>query len=84
MSSLTVGYAGMPHLGIVSGSVTALKGFQTICFDDNAELIADIKNGKLPIAEPKLQETIASNGTSQVFTHDPSDLKSCDIIIFEI
>jgi len=80
MSSLTVGYAGMTHLGIVSGSVTALKGLQTICFDDNAELIADIKNGKLPIAEPKLQETIASNGSSQVFTHDPSDLKSCDII----
>jgi UDPglucose 6-dehydrogenase len=80
MSSLTVGYAGMTHLGIVSGTVTALKGLKTICFDDNVELIADIKNGKLPIAEPQLQETIALNSSSQVFTSDPSDLKSCDII----
>jgi len=80
MSSLTVGYVGMTHLGIVSGAVAAQKGLKTICFDDNAELIADIKNGKLPIAEPQLQETIALNGSLQVFTSDPSDLKSCDII----
>ena len=33
MSAPVLGFAGMTHLGLVSGVCAAEKGFRTVCFD---------------------------------------------------
>ena len=33
MSAPVIGFAGMTHLGLVSATAVASRGFQTICYD---------------------------------------------------
>jgi UDPglucose 6-dehydrogenase len=75
-----VGFAGMTHLGLVSASGIAFKGFTTICYDSDAALIARIKAGRLPVHEPRLDEMVRDNGARQVFTADVADLGRCDVV----
>ena len=77
---LVVGFAGMTHLGLVSSSVVAWRGFQTVCYDRDAELVRRLQSGGLPVREPDLDEMVASNSARQVFTADLSDLRRCDIV----
>ena len=74
-----VGVAGMTHLGLVSGSAIASKGFETICYDGDAALIAEIRTGRLPVHEPGLEEMVRGNGALQTFTADVADLGRCDV-----
>lgn len=78
--SSTVGFAGMTHLGLVSAAGTCSKGFPTVCFDADTNLIAALNDGKLPVLEPGLDDMVASNGERQVFTADPAALGGCDVI----
>jgi UDPglucose 6-dehydrogenase len=80
MSTPVVGFAGMTHLGIVSASAIASAGFETICFDPDARLIKDLREGALPVLEPGLDELIAKNGERQRFTSVKDDLARCDVI----
>jgi UDPglucose 6-dehydrogenase len=75
-----VGFAGMTHLGLVSASAVAGAGFETICFDRDEAMVADLRKGKLPILEPGLLELIASNGTRQTFSADAASIAGCDVI----
>jgi UDPglucose 6-dehydrogenase len=75
-----VGFAGMTHLGLVSAAGVASKGFETICFDGDAALIARIKGGQLPVHEPHLDELVRENGARQTFTSDVADLRRCDVL----
>ncbi len=75
-----VGFVGMTHLGLVSASAVAGAGFQTICFDRDNALLADLQNGKLPVFEPALAELIASNGTRQTFSANAADIAQCDVV----
>jgi UDPglucose 6-dehydrogenase len=75
-----VAFAGMTHLGLVSASAVASAGFETLCFDRDAELIARLKRGELPVLEPDLPELIAANGGRQVFTASLGDLRRADVI----
>ena len=68
MSGPVVGFAGMTHLGLVSATVTASRGFPTICFDPDPALIDEIKLGRLPVSEPDLPELLQANGKRQSFT----------------
>ena len=78
--SATVGFAGMTHLGLVSANAVASKGFTTVCYDANKELIANLVAGKLPVLEPDLPELLASNGSRQTFSSDLAALGACDVI----
>ena len=40
MKSPRVGFAGMTHLGLVSGSAFAGRGFDAVCYDSDEALIA--------------------------------------------
>ena len=75
-----VGFAGMTHLGLVSATAVASRGFKTICFDPNAELVANLTKGKLPVLEPDLDDLVAANGDRQVFTSKIADLGQCDVV----
>ncbi|KAB2939005.1 MAG: nucleotide sugar dehydrogenase [Hyphomicrobium sp.] len=78
--SVRIGFAGMTHLGLVSATAVASRGFPTVCFDPNAGLVADLAKGKLPVLEPGLDDLLASNSDKQVFTSSIADLAQCDVV----
>ncbi len=80
MSAPTVGFAGMTHLGLVSASAVASKGFPTLCYDSDAALIEQLRCGDLPVSEPALDDLVRANGKRQVFTADLAAVSRCDIL----
>jgi len=80
MNLPTVGFAGMTHLGIVSATAVAAKGFPVICYDADSSLTSALANGSLPIVEPSLPELLATNGSRQRFSDQIAHLSECDIV----
>lgn len=80
MTSPVVGFAGMTHLGLVSSSATAARGFELVCFDPDYALIHRLARQDMPILEPGLNELIHGNGARQRFTSARRDLEACDIV----
>jgi UDPglucose 6-dehydrogenase len=75
-----VGFAGMTHLGLVSGVAASEKGFKVVCFDPNAARIAALNKQTLPVSEPQLDHLVSKNADRIRFTADPAALKDCDVI----
>jgi UDPglucose 6-dehydrogenase len=75
-----VGFAGMTHLGLVSATGVASAGFETLCFDPDAALVARIEAGQLPVVEPGLIDLLSSNRARQRFTATKEDLTRCDVV----
>lgn len=75
-----VGFAGMTHLGLVSATAVASRGFRTVCYDPNVELVGNLSRVKLPVLEPGLDDLVATNGDRQVFTSNLADLSQCDVV----
>ncbi|MEM7744394.1 MAG: nucleotide sugar dehydrogenase [Pseudomonadota bacterium] len=76
----TVAFVGMTHLGLVSASSVAAKGFQTICFDPDVALIGRLRRADLPVSEPGLDAQIRTNGATQSFTWTWADLGQADVV----
>jgi UDPglucose 6-dehydrogenase len=75
-----IGYAGMTHLGLVSGIAAASRGFETVCYDADAGRIAALRRGELPVVEPDLPELLAAHGERLRFTGDLAALAECDVV----
>ena len=80
MTQPTVGYAGMTHLGLCSAIGGSSKGFNMICFDPDAELVARLDAGRLPVVEPGLDDMLRDNRARVSFTADAERLKVCDLV----
>src|SRR5262245_46654012 len=80
MSKSVIGFAGMTHLGINSAAAAAGRGFDTICFDADAAVIAALKAGSLQIVEPGLPELLAQNRQRVAYTADVDGLKQCGVV----
>lgn len=80
MTLPVIGFAGMTHLGLVSGVSASEKGFSLVCFDPDAARIAALRKGELPVSEPRLDELVKKNAARLKFTADTADLKACDVI----
>ena len=80
MTQPTVGFAGMTHLGINSAAASAARGFRTVCFDPDAQLIARLKAGELPVVEPGLPELLREHGARLSFAADTTALAQCDLV----
>jgi UDPglucose 6-dehydrogenase len=80
MTLPTIGFAGMTHLGLVSGVCAAEKGFDLVCFDQNKDKIKELKAGQLPVSEPQLDELVRNNKDRILFTSEVSDLLKCDVV----
>ena len=75
-----LGFAGMTHLGLVSGIAAAEKGFTVVCYDPDAARIAALARGELPVSEPRLDELAAKNKPRLAFAAASSALKACDVV----
>jgi UDPglucose 6-dehydrogenase len=77
-----IGFAGMTHLGLVSAAACASKGFNTRCYDPDAELIERLKRGEWEsvLHEPGFAELITSAHEFVSFTSDVRDLDKCDLV----
>ncbi len=82
--SLSVGFAGMTHLGLVSAAAAAAKGFEVIGYDTDAKLVGALDKGDLPVLEPDLAELIAKNRMALSFTADPAALGRCDLLYLAV
>lgn len=75
-----VGFAGMTHLGLVSGVAASEKGFRIVCFDPDPVCIASLVRHELPISEPQLEDLVVKNARLLEFTANPADLAACDVV----
>lgn len=75
-----IGFAGMTHLGLVSGAGAAEKGFNVVGYDADPGRIDTLKKGRLPVVEPGLDELVSSNAARLRFTADVNDMARCDIV----
>lgn len=79
-----IGFAGMTHLGLVSATATAAKGFPTLGYDPDRALIARLQAGELPVREPGLDEQLTANGDRQRFTAEAADLAACALVYLAV
>jgi UDPglucose 6-dehydrogenase len=79
MTQPVIGFAGMTHLGLNSAAAAAARGFRTIGFSADPNVIAELEVGRLPVIEPDLPETIAKNRSRLSFSADPDALAACDV-----
>jgi UDPglucose 6-dehydrogenase len=85
MSALPrIGFAGLSHLGLCSAAAAAARGFDTIGFDVDAERVARIGRGELPIVEPGLDDQVAAHRERLTFTTDPTALGACDLVYLSL
>jgi UDPglucose 6-dehydrogenase len=80
MSPPVVGFAGMTHLGLVSASAVAGRGFEVVCFDADAALTDRLRRQDWPVLEPGLDELIRGNGARQRFVSAQAELALCDVV----
>lgn len=75
-----VAYCGMTHLGLVSGTAAAAKGFPTILFDPDATLVARLERAELPVSEPGLDAAFAAGRGRLTITAAAADLGRADVV----
>jgi UDPglucose 6-dehydrogenase len=80
MNAPVVGFAGMTHLGLVSASAAAGRGFEVLCYDGDAMLVTRLMRADWPVLEPGLDALIRANGARQRFTAARADLARCDVV----
>ncbi len=80
MSRPVIGFAGMTHLGLVSGVAAAEKGFNVACFDRDAARVESLKQGRLPVSEPQLDQLVARNTERIGFSSEPQSISNCDVV----
>ena len=71
---MKIAVVGTGYVGLVTGTCLADSGNTVICLDINAEKIARLSRGEVPIYEPGLEEIVHRNTASGrlLFTTDVS------------
>jgi UDPglucose 6-dehydrogenase len=80
MADVTIGFAGMTHLGLNSAVAGAERGFPMVCFDPDPARTEALRRGELPVSEPNLAELLAANAGRVAFTSDPREMSRCSVV----
>ena len=84
MSSLTVGYIGLSHLGLCSSVAAAIKNCKVISFDEDKSLIKRLNKGISDISEPHLNQSLKKYKNKIIFTNNINEINSCDIVYISL
>lgn len=79
-ASPVIAYCGMTHLGLVSGTAAAAKGFETVLFDPDPALIGRLERAELPVSEPGLDAAFAAGRPLLTVTADAGGLSGADVV----
>jgi UDPglucose 6-dehydrogenase len=80
MGAITIGFAGLTHLGLNSALAAADKGFSVIGWDQSDELVKQLGRAEIPINEPGFESLFSECRDRLSFTSKINDLRHCDII----
>jgi UDPglucose 6-dehydrogenase len=80
MTAPVIGFAGLTHLGLVSATAVAAKGFTVIGVEGDGERVAAIDAGRLPVVEPDLDDLFSRNRWRLSFSAALTALSACDIV----
>ncbi len=78
--SVTVGFAGLTHLGLVSAAAAAERQFAVVAFDPDRARVEALEREELPVVEPDLPALVARNRSRLAFTARAADLAACDLV----
>jgi UDPglucose 6-dehydrogenase len=84
MTSPVIGFAGLTHLGINSLAAAAARGFDTIGFHPDKDLVNLLSRGKLPIHEPGLSALFDEHQQRLNFSDNPEVLGECDLVYISV
>lgn len=81
---MNIAVIGTGYVGLVAGSCFAEGGNDVLCVDNNAEKVAKLKEGVIPIYEPGLPELVERNMREErlSFTTDLEDAVKKSLVIF--
>jgi UDPglucose 6-dehydrogenase len=80
-----VGVIGIGYVGLVTSTCLADLGHDVVCMDIDAEKIALLEEGEVPIYEPGLPELIAKNRERMTFTTSLEDVFGrCEIVYIAV
>jgi UDPglucose 6-dehydrogenase len=81
---MKIGIIGTGYVGLVSGACFADFGNEVVCLDKDKEKIENLKNGKIPIYEPGLDELVKENVKAKRlrFTTNISEMAKSSEAIF--
>ena len=81
----SVGIIGIGYVGLVTATCLAELGNHVVCMDIDAEKIANLQQGQIPIYEPGLPELIQKNRERMTFTTTlPEVFSQCEIIFIAV
>ncbi|MEI6255133.1 MAG: UDP-glucose/GDP-mannose dehydrogenase family protein [Planctomycetota bacterium] len=81
---MRIAVVGTGYVGLVTGTCFADSGNTVTCLDINADKIARLNRGEIPIYEPGLEELVLSNAKSKrlLFTTDTAAAISSAEVVF--
>jgi UDPglucose 6-dehydrogenase len=79
---LKVVMIGAGYVGLVSGICFSEFGYEVTCADKDEGKIAALREGRIPIYEPGLDELLARNAERMTFTSDIAEVLSEADVIF--
>jgi UDPglucose 6-dehydrogenase len=72
---MRIAMIGAGYVGLVSGACLSEFGHDVVCVDKDADKVKSLRQGKIPIFEPGLDEVVAANVKAGRLTFD-SDLRN--------
>jgi UDPglucose 6-dehydrogenase len=61
MEEFNVGVVGAGYVGLVTGACLAHVGHRVVCIDKDGGRVAELREGRMPIYEPDLEELVVQN-----------------------
>lgn len=83
---MKIAVVGTGYVGLVAGTCFANFGMHVTCLDTNPKIVESLKNGKITIHEPGLEELVIKNIDSGrlSFSTDKKHLDEADVLIIAV
>ena len=84
---MRIGVVGTGYVGLVTGTCFADSGNTVTCLDINAEKIARLERGEVPIYEPGLEELVERNvkaGRLRFTTDTATAIQAADVVFLAV